>query len=160
MIDRPKRDHLAHRLRLLADGQITNDEFEDSIDIRSEDAAIFRIFADGAWMLYSDLQEYKLEGRHKLSKNIKRDVARMILFLKSDREFEWQEPNRCLKALVSVLGLFTLGIFPRWFYNRTWAKQGDQSVWPYLRAIDFAADLEKQPYLAGEAEPADSVLTH
>jgi len=151
MIDRPKRDNLAHRLRLLAAGQITNDKFEDSLDLRSEDAAIWRIYKDGAWSLYSDLKEYKLVGRDKLPKEVKRDVARVVLFLKSDREFEWREPAWYIKTLMAVLGILTIGFIPRWFYRHAWAKQGDINVWPYLRPEDFAADLEKQPYLSGKS---------
>ena len=150
MIDRSKRDNLAHRLRLLATGQISNDEFEDSIDFISKDQAIWRIYRDGAWTLYSDLQEYKLVGRNRLSKEVKRNVARAILFLKSDREFEWQEPKWHIKTLMFGLGLLTFGILPKWFYRHTWANQGDIDVWPYLRSTDFTADLERQPYLTGK----------
>jgi len=151
MIDRPKRENLAHHLRLLATGQITNDKFEDSLDLRSEDTAIWRIYKDGAWSLYSDLKEYKLVGRYKLTKEIKRNVARVILFLKSDREFEWREPAWYMKALISVLGILTFGLVSGWFYRYSWAKQGDVNVWPYLRTADLDEDLKKQPYLNGKS---------
>jgi hypothetical protein len=97
------------------------------------------------------LKEYKLAGRDKLPKEVKRDVARVVLFLKSDCEFEWREPAWYMKTLMAVLGILTFGFIPRWFYRHAWAKQGDINVWPYLRPADFAADLEKQPYLSGKS---------
>jgi hypothetical protein len=56
-----------------------------------------------------------------------------------------------MKTLMAVLGILTFGFIPRWFYRHAWAKQGDINVWPYLRPEDFAADLEKQPYLSGKS---------
>ena len=147
MIDRQKRDHLAHRLRLLAAGQLTNDEFEDSINFITDDSAIWHIYRDGAWTLYSDLSEYKLVGRHKLTNEVKRNVARVILFLKSDREFEWHDPAWYTKAAMFLLGLLTCNVVPRWYYKTIWGKQGNFQVWPYIRKTDFEADLERQPYL-------------
>lgn len=147
MIDRQKRDHLSHRLRLLAAGQITNDAFEDSLNIKSDDPAIWRIYHDGAWTLYSDLREYKLIGTDKLTDEVKKNVARVILFLTSDREFEWQEPTWYMKAMMFVLGLLTFNAVPRWYYKTVWGKQGDFEVWPYIRRSDFETDLQKQPYL-------------
>ncbi len=149
MIDRAERDHLAHRLRLLSAGQITNDEFEDSLRLSSEDPAIWRIFSDGAWYLYDDLHEYKLVGKNRLSKEVKHNVARVILFLKSDREFEWGEPPWYIKTAITILGLFTFGFVSRHYYKHLRAKQGDFQVWPYIRKEDLEADLKKPPFLEG-----------
>jgi hypothetical protein len=56
--------------------------FEGSLNLRSEDAAIWRIYKEGAWSRYSDLKEYHLVGHDKLPKEVKRNVARVILFFK------------------------------------------------------------------------------
>lgn len=157
MIDREKRDHLAHRLRLLAAGQITNDEFEDSLNLESKDTGIWRIFNDGAWTLYSDLHEYKLVGRDRLTKEVKRNVSRVILFLKSDREFEWKNSPWYVELLIGLLGIPTFGLIPRIFYKSTWAKQGDVSVWPYIRKSDFDEDLSKRPFLCGSSSSISGV---
>ena len=151
MIDRPKRDNMAHSLRLLATGQITNDRFAGSLDLRSEDAAIWRIYKDGAWSLYSDLKEYKLAGRDKLPREVKRNVARVVLFLKSDREFEWREPAWYMKTLMLVSGILSFGLVSSWLYKHSWAKQGDVNAWPYLRTADLDEDLTKQPYLSSKS---------
>jgi len=147
MIDRQNRDNLSHRLRLLATGQITNDEFEDSIHIKSEDPAIWRIFRNGAWPLYDDLHEHKLTGKYRLPNEEKKNIARTILFLKSDREYEWKEPAWFIKAALILFGLPTFGFVPRLFYRKFFSGQGDSEVWPYIRKSDLEADLDKQPYL-------------
>lgn len=149
MIDRAKRDHLAHRLRLLALGQISNDQFDDSLDLRSQDRAIWRTYWDGAWTLYDDLREYRLTGKDRLTDEVKQNVARVILFLKSDREFEWRDTPWYLRLPVGILGFFTLGYASRIFYKYTWEKQADISIWPYYRRSDFETDLSRQPYLNG-----------
>jgi hypothetical protein len=151
MIDRVKRDHLAHRLRLLAAGQITNDQFEDSLDFRSKDRAIWRTYWDGAWPLYDDLREHKLTGKDRLTDETKREISRVILFLKSDREFEWKEIPWLVSVPVGILGFLTFGYLSRLFYRHTWGKQADTSIWPYYRQSDLEADLSKQPYLTGKS---------
>jgi hypothetical protein len=63
-IDRPARDLAADLLEKLADGRITNDEFEDAYP-SSEDEVVHEV-AEWAWLYYSDLKEHRLEGRHAL----------------------------------------------------------------------------------------------
>jgi hypothetical protein len=87
MTDRRARDKLVELIRNLADGIITNDEFEDRLygsDLpRRKDAAIGEIYAGGAWYMYDDLSTHKMTGKWKLPKASKEIVARWILFLKS-----------------------------------------------------------------------------
>lgn len=149
MIDRARRDHLAHRLRLLAIGRITNDEFEDSLDLESNDPAIWHVFMSGAWMLYSDLHEYKLTGRERLSKECRRNVARVIVFLKSNREYKWVHPKWYVILPVALLCVPTFGWAARWFYGWYYDRQSDWSLWPFFQREEFEAALQHPPYLRG-----------
>jgi len=90
MINRAARDCLALALRRLAAGRITNDEFDDEVSewwgCTDDDPALGELAVYG-WLHYSDLREYRLRGRDKLSQQARRSIARAILFLKSDQEY-------------------------------------------------------------------------
>jgi hypothetical protein len=75
MTDRAARDQLSQNLRLLVAGRISNDHFEDGIPGTDEDAAI-AAFADMAWLLYSDMKEHRLVGRHSIGPSECREVLR------------------------------------------------------------------------------------
>ena len=141
MIDRSARNKLAELLRGLASGLISNDEFEDSIP-ESEDKAINEVFFNGGWMLYSDMKEYKLKGKDALERVVKEEVARWVLFLKSNYEYSW--PN--VPILQRLLHTLTFGLFGT-SYAKVWAASGDIDVWPFLKAEHFARAKEEHGYL-------------
>lgn len=147
MIDRNARNKLAEAMRALASGLITNDEFEDNRLPRSnEDIAIFEVYSKGAWCLYSDMQEYRLVGNHRLDKETKYAVARWVLFLKTDCPYEWPVPTRNQALLRLLANLLTLGIANR-FFNRQYRAYGEVDVWPFLRRVDYEAALQSPAYL-------------
>jgi hypothetical protein len=88
MTDRATRDQLSRNLGLLIVGRISNDQFEDSMPGTNEDAAIIA-FADMAWLLYGDMKEHRLVGRHSIGPSERREVLCWILFLDSDFEYRW-----------------------------------------------------------------------
>jgi hypothetical protein len=147
MIDREARRQVSELLRHLVCGQITNDEFEDRLPDGSSDRAVREISSE-AWYLYSDLLEHRLVGKQRLGHEVRTNVARTILFLQSDREYEWPEwllGSRLLSVLVRLLTLGLLGRGPRVRYE----EAGDIRVWPFLRRADYEAALEAPPYLSG-----------
>lgn len=87
MVDRKTRRQLAETIRHLVSGRITNDEFEGRIPV-SSGPAIQALFWNGAWRLYDDLREYNLEERDRVADEDRRVIARWVLFLKSDFEYE------------------------------------------------------------------------
>src|SRR5687768_13069691 len=116
MIDRDARNKLAASLRHLVSGQITNDQFEDAAIVESDDAIIVAIQWQ-AWLLYSDLREYKLTGSDAVSKSDRRIVSRFILFLHSDLEYEW--PHHPFDGAIGVvarlvIGVLSFGLIPRY----------------------------------------------
>jgi len=150
MVDRDARDRMALLLRRLVTGRITNDEFEDEIPRSPADPAVTAIYRHGAWGLYSDLHQHRLVGRLRLPREERREVARFILFLKSDLEYEWTSPGLLQGLLWTVAGLLTLGWTHR-LYRRRLGRQGEVRVWPFLRQEDFERAVRSPCYLAGPA---------
>lgn len=135
MIDRNSRDALALALRRYAAKRISNDELEDAVG-RSKDRGVLAI-RDMAWRLYDDGYCHYAEGRHALGKDLRRTVARWVLFLKTDCEYSWpaydlRRGENSLDQLVR--DLFTAG---RSSKNKQQGWQdfviaGEFEVWPFL----------------------------
>src|SRR5882724_3787920 len=88
MIDRPQRDRLAQSLRQLLSGRIDNLAF-DNLDCPgnitdSDDRALFEVFYS-VWPHYDDFRSHPM----RLTDGQKLDFERCVVFLHSDREFEW-----------------------------------------------------------------------
>lgn len=147
VIDRSARNETAPLLRQLVAGKITNEEFEDSIPRQSDDGAIAGI-ADGAWGLYSDTRKYRLTGRDLLSRDTKREVARWVLFLKTDQEYEWPSLPPLLDILLLPIYILTFGLAGR-LIQRLLDRGGDTKVWPFRREQDYLDAVSEPPYLAG-----------
>ena len=149
MIDRAARIQLADAIRALAGGLITDDQFEARIP-DSLDPAIHEIFANGAWFLYSDLYEHKLRGSRRLPDQDRPEIARWILFLKTERSYDWPVPNRISRLAQAILSLVTLGaagqIFHHWF-----KRNGHFEVWPFIDRAHYQDALSARPYLRGAA---------
>jgi hypothetical protein len=147
VVDREARNKLAEAMRALANGLITNDEFEDKRLPRcKDDPAISEIFSKGAWLLYSDLEEYRLTGIHQLNENTKSVVARWVLFLKTDLPYEWPVSNIQQGLLRFVANILTLGAANK-TYVRKYHASGDINVWPFLRRIDYELAIQNPVYL-------------
>jgi hypothetical protein len=109
MVDREARSDLATSLLRLVSGEMTNDEFDRGYDgwRKSPDVAITEIAKFG-WGLYSDLHPYKLKGRNAVSGETRQMAQRALLFLETDREYEWP-PN--VEGPAPFLGLFGPGCY-------------------------------------------------
>jgi hypothetical protein len=147
VVDREARNKLAEAIRALASGLITNDEFEDKrLPYNSGDPAISEVFSKGAWLLYSDFEEYHLSNIHRLDEKTKSDVARWILFLKTDLPYEWPVTNIKQGLLLFIGNIFTLGAAHK-SYASKYQALGDIEVWPFLRRTDYASALKNPVYL-------------
>jgi len=146
LIDRASRDSLAQLARHFVAGRITNDELEGRLP-DSGDPAIHEIWWNALWGLYDDLHEHRLVGRYYIPKESRTDLARCILFLKTDLEYEWTAYPPEPKILSGLLSILTLGTANR-VMARRWRRQGDSSVWPFIREADYREALERPPYLA------------
>lgn len=134
-------------MRALAAGLITNSEFENSrLPFSKKDAAIREVFSKGAWMLYSDLHEYQLATNNKLDTAAKTEIARWILFLKTELPYEWPVNSGLQSIGMLLANLLTLGFAQRFFVRR-YCAHGDIGVWPFIRKSDYEAALKNPPYL-------------
>ena len=110
MIDRNARNEASSLLRQLMSGRIEVWDFlEWAEDLQTEDRAVQEVAAYGSGF-DDDLGPDRL-GRHNVSKSQRREAARMILFLRSDREYEWPPFPRCgpwdtMTGFLSMLGVF------------------------------------------------------
>ena len=147
MIDRTARDKFAEQLHQFVAGRRTNWEFEDAIP-GSSDPAIQEIFMNGPWLLYDDLHEHRLEDKWKISKEDQRHIARWILFLKSEFEYQWPLLFGRSEWINGLLKLATLGLYSMWLRHRI-KVAGDLSIWPFMRNEDMAVSVANPPYLAG-----------
>jgi hypothetical protein len=143
MIDRRNRDRLALLLRRYVAGRITNDDLADQGPSRSADPAIRAVY-EYAWNLYDDFSTHRAEGRHALSPEARRVVARWILFLHSDCGYRW--PVFSFMQIYNwPLNILTLGWWERRKYRRFEAFQraGHFKVWPFVRTAEYKEALVK-----------------
>ncbi|HEV7507825.1 MAG TPA: hypothetical protein VGS07_23275 [Thermoanaerobaculia bacterium] len=148
MVDRDARDKMVLLIRRLVAGRITNDEFEAGLPFGSSDPAVMEVYHRGLWSFYSDLSEHRLVGSHRLSRTARREVARFILFLKSDLNYEWPCRQLWKELLWMLAGLLTLGVAGRLYWP--WiGTHGEVRVWPFLRKEDFEQAVRHPCYLAG-----------
>jgi len=146
LVDRATRDALAELTHHFVAGRLTNYELENRRP-RSKDPAIQQIFWNALWGLYDDLHEHRLIGCYYIPKDSRSDLARCILFLKSDLEYEWTPFPPKPQALAVLVSMVTLGAANR-VMLRHWRRQGDASVWPFMREVDYRRALQQPPYLA------------
>jgi len=174
MIDHQRRKRLAFHLRHLSVGLISNDQFEGHLmdDVthgwlpeqyyRSKQAKfddpIVIPMLELCWGLYDDTREHKLIRADQLSKESLKIIARCILFLHSDKEYEWpyfdtNNPLFRFSLKDFVIAILTLGTNYR---NKRLEQEqsfkdfqrlGDYDYWPFFKKIDYAEQLDKQPFL-------------
>lgn len=113
-IDRQQRDKLSQDLRRLVTGRMTNDEFDEAYFDEYEsspDTAVREIATFGYGLYSSDvLMPYRLKGRHRVPDDVRQAACRCMLFLRSDRPYEWpplpaETGSRLLQSLSFSLGL-------------------------------------------------------
>jgi hypothetical protein len=182
MVDKERRKKLAFHLRQLSVGLTSNDDFEEAVmeDVtdgwlpehyhRSKlakddnDDPIIRPMLELCWGLYDDTRNHKLTKSDQLSEDALKIIARCILFLHSDKEYEWpylDTNNPLLRFSLKdlILSVLTLGHHYRnkreqqiiSYYE--WQKLGNYNVWPFIRTTDYEEQLKRQPFLSGR-QPA------
>jgi hypothetical protein len=92
------------------------------------------------WRSYDDVREHTLTGHRALSRDARRHIARLILFLYSDLPYEWPERSLVTEIATRLLFLATLGRINR-------AHQKHPDYWPFRRQSDFDAVIASRPRL-------------
>ncbi len=177
MVDKDRRKKLALHLRQLSTGQLSNDDFEERVteDITygwlpeqyyrakecKNDDAIIRSILEFSWCLYNDTYNHKLIGEHKLSDLQIKEIARFILFLQSDLEYEWTyidltNPLMRFSFTDLLKSILTLGIhykemkLKREEEFELMKKSGDFELWPFKTQAEYEFQLTKQLFLTGQ----------
>lgn len=151
MIDRDARNRAAETIRHYVCGVITNREFERRYPASKTDP-IIRALDDSLWATYEDVSTHKLAGRNAVPKDLKERIARWLVFLYSDREYEWpgigDAAFRDLPA-DSWFGRAVRSLF--WYEERsaTFMEYGDYDVWPFRRRDEFEEALKNPVLLSG-----------
>ena len=155
MVDRDARNKAAELLRRFISGQITNDDF-DNKEPQTEDSAVRAIW-NTAWVLYDDMIEHKLRGRHRLDPATKRECLRWIIFLDSDFEYVWPDiwlPGVDPMCRVTKWG--RLGELLGFLSDRLptskveeFLASGEYQAWPFASRADFKRALCSPRRLGG-----------
>jgi hypothetical protein len=175
MADTVRRKKLAFHMRQLSVGIISNDGFERAIldeitngclpehyrgssDAGTDDPVVAPIL-EVCWGLYGDLRNHKLKGPDQLSTENLKIIARCILFLHTDLEYEWppfdtRNPIFSFSLVDFLIGILTLGQNIRnkrkgqLIAYEAFKKSGDFDHWPFYRLSDYENHLTKPPFLS------------
>lgn len=149
MVDSAARKKTAETARRFVAGQISNFEFENRTPA-TEDPAVWAI-EDTFWCLYDDFYEHKLTDGWKIPEDVKRMMARWVMFLYSDEEYQWPK--------ISYPGLRPkkYGIIGRLFQQHkqqdAFLNAGDYSVWPFICKESYDRARNNPHLLAGVRLP-------
>jgi hypothetical protein len=157
MVDRVARDKFAQLLRHLAAGNLTNGAYEDAahlilMDADRKDRALRAIYSR-VWYFYDDTRVHLLRDKHALTDAGQHAVARWVLFLHCDFEYEW--PIRsCISLSNCLLRLCTLGlagVILNPLNERRMRRMGSWDLWPFIREVDCkraASAAQRRPVAA------------
>jgi hypothetical protein len=89
--------------------------------------------------LYEDAREHRLDGQSSLSRGARRQVARWLLFLRSNREYEWPNLTKWPFWILALPNLLTFGAIGRlvWKWHD---RHGDPRAWPFIRSADLPGE--------------------
>ena len=128
MVDRDARKAAAEKVRYFVNGGITNFEFEDS-QPSTRDEAVLAIY-DTLWLFYDDFEKHKLVLGHAIPEKTKKDMARWLMFLYSDEEYEW--PPISYPGARPLEHGFLSKIFGGPDKESKFMRRGGYGFWPFI----------------------------
>lgn len=151
MIDRQNRDALEHLLAFFAQGTIPTAKFREKLEqsvseVKTEDNAIQAIVAEA----YSFSAGWTGSVRDRL------EIARWLLFLRSNLEYEWpihavarwDDKVQLGGIWYRALNLLTAGGFHSRRRDQLVELEqhsGERGRWPFFRESDFEEAIAKKP---------------
>jgi hypothetical protein len=147
VIDRNARDAYAELLRHFASGRMTNREYEDETDRivlpgNTGDLALREIWL-WTWQLYDDVRTHELTGRWALAADDRKCLARAVIFLYTDVEYEWPKTKLFAGCLMNLL---TFGLWGMWIsHSRKTEFERKRQVWPFadVSSLDKALQFPR-----------------
>ncbi len=98
------------------------------------------------WQLYDDLQEHKVD-LDSFSEDERKMLSRIILFLKTDLEYQWPSLRAKAPLFRLLANIFTLGVYTR-RKDKEIESVGDFEYWPFISKADFDSANTNPPYLS------------
>jgi len=148
MICRQSRDRLALALRRYVAGRISNDDLDD-IDVDWRDRGSVAV-KQAAWGLYCDTKHHYATGKHTITEDGKRMIARWVVFLHSEHEYLWPEYS-FIQIVNWPLNLLTFGWWERHKGRRRgeFEEAGEFAAWPFFRMADSDGAALRPRYFTG-----------
>lgn len=136
MVDKASRSAVVSLLEGIFRGQLTNFGLEDQWPQESHDRFIAEL-PEILWPYYDDQPETLLKPE-QFGDDGEAFLRRIILFLKSDRDYEWPIWKPSIHRASAVGRLFG------WFIKggediASFKTHGDFDVWPFARMADYEA---------------------
>lgn len=144
MIDRDARKITAEKVRHFINGGIDNFEFEDS-EPTTNDEAVLAIFST-LWLFYDDFKKHKMVADHAIPKNTKKVMARWLMFLYSNQEYEWPSiPHPGARPLEHGFLSKILGGPEK---ESKFMRQGSYEFWPFISEEAYLDAMENPSLLS------------
>ena len=142
MIDSDARKIVSEAVRHFVSGQITNFEFENKIP-SSKDSVISAV-EDSLWCFYDDFKEHKINYNWEVPTEIKKMMARWILFLNSKEEYQW--PEFSYPGIRPIEYGFIGKLLRKHKNQEIFMNSGDYFVWPFISRESYE-NAKKHPVL-------------
>lgn len=142
MVDISSRKAVAAMLERIFQGELTNYQIEDFWPQKSDDRFIAEL-PDILWPYYDDQPEKPLRPG-QFSDNGEAFLKRIILFLKSNREYEWPRWKSPVDG-GSILGRLVKCLRKSSEDLENFKRYGDFDVWPFIRRADYEECAFKEP---------------
>lgn len=147
MIDRSARNAVAEATRHYVAGVSTNFALDAALfALKSSDPAIDAIRKQ-LWLIYDDLREHRHEGVWNITTEQREVIMRIILFLKSDSEYQWPSVPSWYRATRWLIWLLTLG-FGASALDRRFEYRDRGNAWPFRSPEDVQGAKGAPKYLA------------
>ncbi len=146
MIDRKARNEFAELLHHFVAGQVDNFDFENRVP-SSKDIAIYEIWWRSAWPLYDDFQSHKLKEKWCIPNKHRRELAKAILFLKTNNEYLWPRNTGLFSVFTTFLSVLTFGWFTK--YQLKKHPNLETKAWPFATLAELSEANKQPPYLDG-----------
>ena len=175
MVDREARREYAELARHFISGRMSLDEYDDrfaNIQHCDKDRALWEVWNFLA-SLCEDAYPQKMTQQWRLDSDHRRQAAQAILFLQSNREYQWSrklwDGSVFLVTAFCVLLLFALlpetslsirfamsvPLVAAWQWYEQWQRKrsiiiGDTEAWPFLLQADLAEAARHPRLLNGK----------
>jgi hypothetical protein len=146
-VDAVARKQFAELYRHFGAGLISGGELESRAP-RTREIGLHEIDATGILPFYGDFTHLKLSGKHRLTREGRRYLARIILFVRSGLPYRWPRQTGVFQLPAVLLSVITLGRFGD-YWLRYRARDGDLEVWPFYTLAEYESALQRPPYLRG-----------